>query len=146
MRSNLQQKAYRYLRFTNIKGFCSVADNSNLHTGVAAMLGLTGVGKVKPNILMMGYKNDWLTCDRNALDQYVLTIQLVSRAQFIFSINVDNDYKFNSTGFEMHVSVAILRLKEGLDCSGIVADIDDLILKAPTKKAKENSAIPGKSK
>jgi solute carrier family 12 sodium/potassium/chloride transporter 2 len=46
----------------------------------------------------------------------------------------------------MNVSVAILRLKEGLDCSGIVADIDDLILKAPTKKAKENSAIPGKSK
>jgi solute carrier family 12 sodium/potassium/chloride transporter 2 len=84
MRSNLQQKAYRYLRFTNIKGFCSVADNSNLHTGVAAMLGLTGVGKVKPNILMMGYKNDWLTCDRNALDQYVLTIQLVLRAQLIF--------------------------------------------------------------
>ncbi|EFX79453.1 hypothetical protein DAPPUDRAFT_319556 [Daphnia pulex] len=120
-RSNLQQKAYRYLRFTNIKGFCSVADNSNLHTGVAAMLGLTGVGKVKPNILMMGYKNDWLTCDRNALDQYVLTIH---------------------TGFEMNVSVAILRLKEGLDCSGIIADIDDLILKAPTKKAKENSTIP----
>jgi solute carrier family 12 sodium/potassium/chloride transporter 2 len=48
------------------------------------MLGLTGVGKVKPNILMMGYKNDWLTCDRNALDQYVLTIQLVLRAQLIF--------------------------------------------------------------
>jgi solute carrier family 12 sodium/potassium/chloride transporter 2 len=75
MRSKLQQKAYRYLRFTNIKGFCSVADNSNLHTGVAAMLGLSGVGKVKPNILMMGYKNDWLTCDKKSLDNYVLTIQ-----------------------------------------------------------------------
>lgn len=49
------------LRFTNIKGFCVVADNSNLHSGVAAMLGLTGVGKVYPNILMMGYKNDWAT-------------------------------------------------------------------------------------
>ncbi len=74
-RSNLQQKAYRYLRFTNIKGFCLIADNANLNTGVAAMLGLSGVGKVKPNILMMGYKNDWTTCDRNSLDQYVMTIQ-----------------------------------------------------------------------
>ncbi len=46
----------------------------------------------------------------------------------------------------MNVSVAILRLKEGLDCSGIIADIDDLILKAPTKKAKENSAVNGKPK
>ncbi len=75
MRYKLQQKAYRYLRFTNIKGFCSVADNSKLHTGVAAMLGLAGVGKVRPNILMMGYKNDWSTCDRSSLEQYFLTIQ-----------------------------------------------------------------------
>lgn len=74
MRSKLQQKAYRYLRFTNIKGFCVVADNSNLHSGVAAMLGLTGVGKVYPNILMMGYKNDWATSEGNSLDQYVLAI------------------------------------------------------------------------
>jgi solute carrier family 12 sodium/potassium/chloride transporter 2 len=74
-RSKLQQKAYRYLRYINIKGFCSVADDSNLHTGVAAMLSLSGVGKVKPNILMMGYKSDWSTCDRNSLEQYVLTIQ-----------------------------------------------------------------------
>ncbi|XP_046651512.1 solute carrier family 12 member 3-like isoform X1 [Daphnia pulicaria] len=112
MRSKLQQKAYRYLRFTNIKGFCSVADNSNLHTGVAAMLGLSGVGKVKPNILMMGYKNDWLTCDKKSLDDYVLTIH---------------------TGFEMHVGVTILRLQEGLDCSEILADIDDLILNKLSK-------------
>ena len=35
----------------------------------------------------------------------------------------------------MNVSVAILRLKDGLDYSGIIADIDDLILnKAPTKR------------
>lgn len=46
----------------------------------------------------------------------------------------------------MNVSVAILRLKEGLDCSGTIADIDDLILKAPTKKAKENSTVNGKPK
>nr|CAH0112221.1 unnamed protein product [Daphnia galeata] len=118
-RSKLQQKAYRYLRFTNIKGFCSVADNSNLHTGVAAMLGLSGVGKVKPNILMMGYKNDWLTCDRKSLDEYVLTIH---------------------TGFEMNVGVAILRLQEGLDCSEILADIDDLILNSKLSKEQNSTS------
>ncbi|KAI9550263.1 hypothetical protein GHT06_005728 [Daphnia sinensis] len=116
-RLKLQQKAYRYLRFTHIKGFCAVADNSNLHTGVAAMLGLAGVGKVKPNILLMGYKNNWSTCDRKALDQYVLTIH---------------------TGFEMNVGVAILRLQEGLDCSQILADIDDLILNKFPKDKTQN--------
>ena len=35
---------------------------------------------------------------------------------------------FIRTGFEMNVGVVILRLQEGLDCSGILADIDDLIL------------------
>lgn len=77
MRSNLQQKAYKYLRYTKIKGFCSIADNSNLHSGVATMLGLVGVGKVKPNILMMGYKNDWTLCNLDSLDEYVMTIQSV---------------------------------------------------------------------
>lgn len=42
-----------------------------------------------------------------------------------------------STGFEMHVAVAILRLKEGLDCSEIVGDIDQLIPQPPSKKVKE---------
>jgi solute carrier family 12 sodium/potassium/chloride transporter 2 len=44
---------------------------------VAAMLGLSGVGKVKPNILMMGYKNDWLTSNEKSLDEYVLTIKYI---------------------------------------------------------------------
>ncbi|KAI9556389.1 hypothetical protein GHT06_018963 [Daphnia sinensis] len=37
----------------------------------------------------------------------------------------------------MHVAVAILRLKEGLDCSGIVADIDELISQTSSKKVKD---------
>lgn len=34
----------------------------------------------------------------------------------------------------MNVGVAILRLQEGLDCSEILADIDDLIRKTPKEK------------
>lgn len=74
MKAQLQQKAYRYLRFTNTKAFSSTADNSKLHAGVANMLDLAGVGKVKPNILMMGFKNDWATCDQRSLEDYVLAI------------------------------------------------------------------------
>ncbi len=46
-----------------------------------------------------------------------------------------------STGFEMNVGVAILRVKEGLDCSGILGDVDDIILKASSKKNKEKKNI-----
>lgn len=35
----------------------------------------------------------------------------------------------------MNVGVAILRLQEGFDCTNILADIDDLILKSPRAMA-----------
>lgn len=38
----------------------------------------------------------------------------------------------------MNVAVTILRLKEGLDCSEVLADVDDAILKASNKKTKGN--------
>ena len=42
-----------------------------------------------------------------------------------------------SSAFEMNVAVAILRVQEGLDYTGILADIDDLLLdKNPPKKNK----------
>lgn len=37
----------------------------------------------------------------------------------------------------MNAAVTILRLKEGLDCSEILADFDDAILNASNKKTKE---------
>jgi len=72
------QKAYKYLRTNKIKGFCSLIDNVEMQQGVAAMLEVAGVGKMKPNILLMGFKNDWCTCDQQSLDQYFATIQLVT--------------------------------------------------------------------
>ena len=71
-----QQKAYKYLRMQKIKGFCSLIDNMEMQQGVAAMLQVAGVGKMKPNILLMGFKNDWRICDKPSLDQYFATIQL----------------------------------------------------------------------
>ena len=70
------QKAYKYLRMQKIKGFCSLIDNMEMQQGVAAMLEVAGVGKMKPNILLMGFKNDWRICDKPSLDQYFATIQL----------------------------------------------------------------------
>ena len=39
------------------------------------MLQVSGVGKMKPNILLMGYKKDWRTCDKESLDEYFAAIQ-----------------------------------------------------------------------
>lgn len=78
MRGEILQKSYKHLRKNDIKGFCSLIGNVDLPTGVSAMLEVAGVGKIRPNILVIGYKNDWRVCDRQSLKQYFATIQLVS--------------------------------------------------------------------
>lgn len=37
----------------------------------------TGLGKLRPNVLLMGYKNDWTTSLKKDLDMYFNTIQYV---------------------------------------------------------------------
>lgn len=34
-----------------------------------------GVGKFSPNIVMMGYKNDWQSCNSSELNEYYNNIQ-----------------------------------------------------------------------
>ena len=36
---------------------------------------LSGLGKMKPNMLLMGYKRDWSDCPKDDLDAYFSTIQ-----------------------------------------------------------------------
>ena len=72
------QKAYGYLRRHKIRGFCALVDPGDaggLQRGTAALLQASGLGKMRPNIVLLGFKNDWRFCDRNALDQYFKTIQ-----------------------------------------------------------------------
>lgn len=38
----------------------------------------SGLGKLKPNILLMGFKEDWQTCPRQELAGYIDVMQLVS--------------------------------------------------------------------
>lgn len=45
--------------------------------GAIALLQAAGLGKMKPNILLLGYKNDWQVCEKHVLDQYFATIQSV---------------------------------------------------------------------
>lgn len=50
-------------------------DNVDLPTGVEAMLEVVGIGKIKPNILLVGFKHDWRASDKVTLGQYFATIQ-----------------------------------------------------------------------
>lgn len=46
--------------------------------GVGAMLQATGIGKMRPNILLLGYQSEWRTGAVKQIDEYFTAIQYVN--------------------------------------------------------------------
>lgn len=73
----LQRQAREWFKKHKIKGFYTVVDGENFETGARALLQASGVGKLKPNVVLMGYKSDWQTCNKDELESYFNTIHKV---------------------------------------------------------------------
>lgn len=73
----LQHRAADWFQKHKVKGFYSLIDGEDFESGARALMQATGVGKLKPNLLLMGYKLDWKTCDRSDLTQYFNTVHKV---------------------------------------------------------------------
>lgn len=50
-------------------------DGVSFEEGVTALLKAYGIGKLRPNILMMGHKSDWQKCSKEDLDMYFEVLQ-----------------------------------------------------------------------
>lgn len=70
MRSDMIADTYKYFSEKKIKAFYNLIDDCNVETGIKLMIQSTGFGKLSPNILLLGYKGDWATCDCSALKTY----------------------------------------------------------------------------
>lgn len=64
-----------WLRANKIKGFYTVVDGASFQDGATSLLQACGLGKMRPNILLMGYKQDWATSSRENLIMYFNTMQ-----------------------------------------------------------------------
>jgi len=102
-RSSFNNRMYHWFRMHKIKGFYNVVDNSGFKEGATALMQLSGLGKMKPNLALMGYKRDWAVADEDELEAYFGVIH---------------------SAFDMHLSVAILRVPEGLDYTGLINDLN----------------------
>ncbi|PNF24775.1 Bumetanide-sensitive sodium-(potassium)-chloride cotransporter [Cryptotermes secundus] len=74
-RMNLTLKSYGWLHANKIKAFYALVDDIKFEVGARALLQASGLGKLKPNILMMGYKNDWTSCTAEDLEEYFTILQ-----------------------------------------------------------------------
>lgn len=72
---NLSIQVNKWLTERKVKSFYYPICAESLRDGVKSLLQAAGIGKLRPNILLMGYKNNWQTCNLRELIDYFQLIQ-----------------------------------------------------------------------
>lgn len=111
-------KAYKFFSTRKIKAFYSILEEDTLSRGARSLMQATGVGKLKPNMAMLGYMNNWQTRDPQDVLEYFNTIH---------------------EAFDMQMSVGILRTEGGLDFSFFT---DDDAYTKPTGNGTQDQITP----
>lgn len=91
-----QSRYQRWLIKNKMKAFYAPVHAEDLRDGTQYLMQAAGLGRMKPNTLVVGFKNNWLQSDMKDVDTY---------------INLFHD------AFDFQYGVVVLRLKEGLDIS-----------------------------
>ena len=92
----MKSNGVQWLQSNQVKAFYSVTRHSNFSTGARAALEMSGLGRLKPNMLLLGFKENWQTCPQETKEYYQVL----------------------QGGFDIRLSVAILRISGGLDLAG----------------------------
>lgn len=70
----IEQNQREWLVKNKLRGFCNVVIADDYNQGVQSLLQLAGVGKLKPNILFMGYPEKWRQQSNEFLENYLNNI------------------------------------------------------------------------
>ena len=74
-RTALIQNGHRWLSNNKIKAFYDLMDGLKFDMAARALFQASGIGKMKPNVLMMGYKGDWRSSNSEDLLAYFNVLQ-----------------------------------------------------------------------
>ncbi|CAD5117849.1 DgyrCDS6594 [Dimorphilus gyrociliatus] len=126
--SSKTKHAYDWLSKNKIKGFYSCVCSESLRSGVSSALQTSGLGKLKPNTLLLGFKGDWKTCDQFQVHEYVSIIH---------------------DAFDLRYGVGILRVDEGFYVSNLPmqseeggVDDEKILLKEQDGKENNEGSLP----
>ncbi|XP_021936563.1 bumetanide-sensitive sodium-(potassium)-chloride cotransporter-like isoform X2 [Zootermopsis nevadensis] len=112
----LTKKAYQWLIRHKVKAFFCITEDDSFEAGCQVLMQISGLGKLRPNMILMGYKGNWRTCDPEELKQYFNVIH---------------------NALDRYLAVGILRVQEGLDYSGIIQDEEFVPISTLDKKDAE---------
>ena len=71
------QDCTQWLSKRHMKAFVNLVQEANFYRGVCTIIQTTGIGKLRPNIVMLGFKNNWASAEQNQVADYFKTIQYV---------------------------------------------------------------------
>ncbi|CAI6365712.1 unnamed protein product [Macrosiphum euphorbiae] len=100
------KRAINWLCYHKIKGFYVQIDGTNFDDGAKSLMQTVGLGKLKPNIVLLGYKSNWFKCSSQDLNMYFNVLH---------------------KALDIHMAVCILRVKSGLNFSNSIL-IDEMQL------------------
>ncbi|XP_077200582.1 solute carrier family 12 member 2 isoform X2 [Paroedura picta] len=94
--SNDLSRFQRWLIKNKMKAFYAPVHAEDLRDGAQYLMQAAGLGRMRPNTLVIGFKKDWQSADMRDVDTY---------------INLLHD------AFDVQYGVVVIRLREGLDIS-----------------------------
>ena len=100
------------------KGFHCCVSAQRLDVGALSLMQAAGLGKMRTNVLMMGFKNDWESC--KDVQDYTKTIK---------------------SAFDMKFGVCVLRIGMGLDISEFLEEVVNLSFDVELKESETGSMV-----
>uniref|UniRef100_A0A7N6AQZ3 Solute carrier family 12 member 3 n=1 Tax=Anabas testudineus TaxID=64144 RepID=A0A7N6AQZ3_ANATE len=91
-----------WLNKRKIKSFYRGVVASDVRSGVNMLLQGAGLGRIKPNVLMMGFKKDWRSDTPQAAHNYIGMLH---------------------DAFDLQYGVCVLRVREGLDSNNLMCSV-----------------------
>ncbi|XP_038609509.1 solute carrier family 12 member 3 isoform X2 [Tachyglossus aculeatus] len=112
----------KWLNKRRIKSFYTDVIAEDFRSGVQILMQASGLGRMKPNILVIGYKRNWQSAHPGALEDY---------------IGILHD------AFDFKYGVCVMRMRDGLNVSKVMqAHINPVFDPEHGKEARTNGALP----
>ncbi|KPJ09894.1 Bumetanide-sensitive sodium-(potassium)-chloride cotransporter [Papilio machaon] len=106
-KTSRKQIGESWLRSRKIRGFYTLLDGFSFESGVRALIQAAGLGKLAPNIMLIGYKSNWMKDNPDSLRSYVRVIQLAFEHHLAVAV-----YRVSSAALRRRANKLVLRARE----------------------------------
>ncbi|KAJ7994813.1 hypothetical protein DPEC_G00253360 [Dallia pectoralis] len=119
------EKNQMWLNMKKRKAFYSAVASDNFRQGTESLLQASGLGRLRPNILMMGFKKNWRTADVADVQNYVGVLH---------------------DAFDFEYGTVLLRMTQGLDMAHIIKAQEELEKEVQEQKELEKEQLAEENK